>query len=103
MAGMSIAMFIDPDPRSEPPPQGGELETLSRFLRWQRQTLELKCSGLDAARLARAAARPAPSPGRRRADLVPELHSRPGRAVPVECSAPTARASPHDSGRFREG
>ena len=55
MAGMSIDMFIDPDPRSEPPPQGGELETLSGFLRWQRQTLELKCSGLDAAGLARAA------------------------------------------------
>jgi len=55
MAGMSIDMFIDPDPRSEPPPQGGELETLSRFLRWQRQTLELKCLGLDAAGLARAA------------------------------------------------
>jgi hypothetical protein len=37
MAGMSIDMFIDPDPRSEPPPQGGELETLSGFLRWQRE------------------------------------------------------------------
>ena len=52
MAGMSIDMFIDPDPRSEPPPQGGELETLSGFLRWQRETLELKCSGLDDAGLA---------------------------------------------------
>jgi hypothetical protein len=38
MAGMSIDMFIDPDPRSEPPPQGGELETLSGFLRWQRES-----------------------------------------------------------------
>ncbi|MGH3177681.1 MAG: hypothetical protein ACRDPF_27870 [Streptosporangiaceae bacterium] len=35
---MSIDMFIDPDPRSEPPPQGGEQETLSGFLRWQRET-----------------------------------------------------------------
>jgi hypothetical protein len=39
MAGMSIDMFIDPDPRSEPPPQGGELETLSGSLRWQREFL----------------------------------------------------------------
>ena len=54
MAGM----FIDPDPRSEPPPQGGELETLSGFLRWQRETLELKCSGLDAAGLARRSVEP---------------------------------------------
>jgi hypothetical protein len=91
MAGMSIDMFIDPDPRSEPPPQGGELETLSGFLRWQRETLELKCSGLDAAGLARRSVEPspmsllgaAPAPGRRRAGLVPELHGRPGRAVPV--------------------
>src|SRR5436305_10098214 len=58
MAGMSIDMFIDPDPRSEPPPQGGELETLSGFLRWQRETLELKCSGLDAAGLARRSVEP---------------------------------------------
>jgi uncharacterized damage-inducible protein DinB len=58
MAGMSIDMFIDPDPRSEPPPQGGELEALSGFLRWQRETLELKCSGLDAAGLARRSVEP---------------------------------------------
>ena len=58
MAGMSIDMFIDPDSRSEPPPQGGELETLSGFLRWQRETLELKCSGLDAAGLARRSVEP---------------------------------------------
>jgi hypothetical protein len=58
MAGMSIDMFIDPDPRSEPPSQGGELETLSGFLRWQRETLELKCSGLDAAGLARRSVEP---------------------------------------------
>jgi hypothetical protein len=58
MAGMSIDMFIDPDPRSEPPPQGGELETLSGFLRWQRETFELKCSGLDAAGLARRSVEP---------------------------------------------
>ena len=91
MAAMSIDMFIDPDPRSEPPPQGGELETLSGFLRWQRETLELKCSGLDAAGLARRSVEPSPMSLlgllRHLADvergLVPELHGRPGRAVPV--------------------
>ncbi|MGH3172597.1 MAG: DUF664 domain-containing protein [Streptosporangiaceae bacterium] len=49
---------MDPDPRFEPPPQGGELETLSGFLRWQRETFELKCSGLDAAGLARRSVEP---------------------------------------------
>jgi hypothetical protein len=55
---MMASMFIDPDPRSEPPPRGGELETLSGFLRWQRETLELKCSGLDTAGLARRSVEP---------------------------------------------
>src|SRR5262249_14830327 len=31
----------------------GEGELLTGFLRWQRETLELKCSGLDAAGMAR--------------------------------------------------
>jgi Protein of unknown function (DUF664) len=54
MAGMSIDMFIEPekDPRTEPPTRGGERGTLAGFLRWHRETLELKCSGLDAAALA---------------------------------------------------
>ena len=48
-------MFIGPDddPRSGPPTQAAERATIAGFLRWQRDTLELKCSGLDAASLAR--------------------------------------------------
>ncbi len=48
-------MFIDPDKdsRFEPSPQGDERATLTGFLRWQRETLELKCSGLEPADLAR--------------------------------------------------
>ncbi len=55
IAGVSIDMFIDPDddPRTDPPPRADERATLVGFLRWQRDTLELKCSGLDAADLAR--------------------------------------------------
>ena len=53
-------MFVDldTDPRVDPPPLGDERATLVGFLRWQRETLELKCSGLDAADLARRAAEP---------------------------------------------
>jgi uncharacterized damage-inducible protein DinB len=60
MAGMPIDMFIEPeqDPRTEAPIAGSELATLTGFLGWHRGTLELKCSGLDAAALAR---RPIPS------------------------------------------
>ena len=60
MAGMSIDMFIEPenDPRTEPPPQAGELATLTGFLLWQRGTLELKCSGLDAQAMARRSLEP---------------------------------------------
>jgi Protein of unknown function (DUF664) len=51
-------MFIDPDkdPRADPPPRGSERDTLVAFLRWHRETLELKCSGLDAGSLARRSA-----------------------------------------------
>jgi hypothetical protein len=44
-------MFVDPDrdPRSEVPPRGDERDMLAGFLRWQRETLELKCTGLEAA------------------------------------------------------
>ena len=60
MAGMSIDMFTEPenDPRIEPPPQAGELATLTGFLLWQRGTLELKCSGLDAQAMARRSLEP---------------------------------------------
>jgi uncharacterized damage-inducible protein DinB len=59
-AGMSIDMFIEPDhdPRTDPPPRGDERATLLGFLQWQRDTLELKCSGLDAADLARRTVEP---------------------------------------------
>lgn len=48
-------MFVDlaDDPRADPPGQLDERETLLGFLRWQRQTLELKCAGLDAGAMAR--------------------------------------------------
>jgi len=60
MGGMPIDMFIEPeqDPRAEPPTAGSELDTLTGFLGWHRGTLELKCSGLDAAALARRAVEP---------------------------------------------
>jgi uncharacterized damage-inducible protein DinB len=49
---------IDADPRAEPPTRGDERATLMGFLRWQRDTLELKCSGLSAADLARRSVEP---------------------------------------------
>jgi uncharacterized damage-inducible protein DinB len=47
-------LFIDPvdDPREGGPRLGGERATLTEFLRCQRLTLELKCTGLDAEQLA---------------------------------------------------
>src|SRR4051794_16369800 len=50
-------MFVDPeaDPRTDPASQADERTTLVGFLRWQRDTLELKCADLDAAQLARCA------------------------------------------------
>jgi uncharacterized damage-inducible protein DinB len=53
-------MFVDfeDDPREDGPSLGGERATLVEFLRWQRATLELKCSGLDAADLARRSVEP---------------------------------------------
>ncbi len=53
-------MFVDParDPRGEPPPVGDERALLTAFLRWQRQTLEVKCGDLSAEELARRAVPP---------------------------------------------
>lgn len=53
-------MFTDPDsdPRRKPATQVDERETLVGFLRWLRGTLELKCSGLDDADLARRSVDP---------------------------------------------
>jgi uncharacterized damage-inducible protein DinB len=52
--GMSIDMFIEPerDPRTEPPFEADERTMLTGFLGWYRETLDLKCSGLDPAALA---------------------------------------------------
>ena len=53
-------MFVegDRDPRVRPPARGDELATLSAFLRWQRETLDLKCADLSAEQLARRAVEP---------------------------------------------
>jgi hypothetical protein len=54
-AGMSPSrradMFVaaEHDPREDGPSLGDERATLIEFLRCRRLTLELKCSGLDAA------------------------------------------------------
>ncbi|HEV2122747.1 MAG TPA: DinB family protein [Chloroflexota bacterium] len=42
-------MFVSPevDARGERSPTRGERETLTSYLRFQRQTLEMKCSGLN--------------------------------------------------------
>src|SRR5215472_2758266 len=65
LAAMSSAsrradMFVDlpADTRSGPPTRSDERATLLGFLRWQRRTLELKCSGLEATELARRAVEP---------------------------------------------
>ena len=52
-------MFLDPqeDPRDQSEVTG-ERETLMLYLRFQRQTLELKCSGLDADQLAQRSVPP---------------------------------------------
>ncbi|MEQ7125884.1 DinB family protein [Actinopolymorpha sp. B11F2] len=53
-------MFIDrdTDPRVHPPTTSEERATLVGFLRWQRDTLELKCSGLGVEDLARRSVEP---------------------------------------------
>jgi hypothetical protein len=53
-------MFVDlkDDPREGGPTVGDERAVLADFLRCQRLTLELKCSGLDAEELCRRAVEP---------------------------------------------
>jgi uncharacterized damage-inducible protein DinB len=53
-------VFLDAadDPREDGPSLGDERATLVEFLRCQRLTLELKCSGLDAGELARRSVEP---------------------------------------------
>ena len=66
MAGMPTQkfpdMWVDPeaDPREGGPTLGDERATLVDYLRCQRLTLEMKCSDLDAADLARRSVAPSP-------------------------------------------
>jgi uncharacterized damage-inducible protein DinB len=46
------------DPRVEIEPRADERATLVGFLRWHRDTLEMKCQGLDAEQLARRSVPP---------------------------------------------
>jgi uncharacterized damage-inducible protein DinB len=57
-ARADVFVDSDSDPRAEPPTRGDERDTLVGFLRWQRATLELKCSGLNAVDLARRSVEP---------------------------------------------
>ncbi|HUN30397.1 MAG TPA: DinB family protein [Trebonia sp.] len=53
-------LFLDPvqDPRQEGSSLSGERATLLDYLRYQRQTLEVKCEGLDAGQLAARSVEP---------------------------------------------
>lgn len=57
---MSTDPETDPetDPRTDPPYRADERATLTGFLRYQRETLEMKCAGLDPADLARRSVDP---------------------------------------------
>jgi uncharacterized damage-inducible protein DinB len=60
MARRFADMFVDldQDRRVDPPGGADERSTLQAFLRWERETLELKCAGLDPVQLARRAVPP---------------------------------------------
>ncbi|MDQ4027669.1 MAG: DinB family protein [Actinomycetota bacterium] len=60
MSNPRADIFVDPenDPREGGPTLGDERTTLVEYLRCQRLTLELKCSGLDAADLAHRSVEP---------------------------------------------
>jgi uncharacterized damage-inducible protein DinB len=53
-------MFLDlaDDPREDLPHGGDERQTLVTYLRGQRMTLAIKCTGLDAAQMAQRSAEP---------------------------------------------
>jgi uncharacterized damage-inducible protein DinB len=57
---MTIDMFFEPEEerRVDPPFQGDERTLLLAFLKWYRDTLDAKCSGLDPEQLARRAVEP---------------------------------------------
>ncbi len=63
-AGMTIRrypdMWVDPqdDPRSDDPVMGSERDTLLQYLTFHRLTLQMKCSGLDAAAMAKRSVEP---------------------------------------------
>ena len=60
MAPRSADLSVGPadDERVDPPTQADERATIGGFLRWHRDTLVLKCSGLRPADLARRAVEP---------------------------------------------
>lgn len=53
-----VFVHPDDDPREQGGPVEGERDTLIRYLRDRRLTLELKCAGLDAAAMARRSVEP---------------------------------------------
>jgi uncharacterized damage-inducible protein DinB len=59
-AGHRAETFLAPedDPRHNDPTMGDERATLAEYLRYHRQTLELKCAGLDATDLAKRSVEP---------------------------------------------
>ena len=100
-------MWVRPedDPRTEEE-LTGERDTLVAYLRDRRLTLEMKCSGLDAAGLARRSVPPSDlsllglraAPDRHGAVLVPrgDAPDRPGRAT----TAPRRTATPRSPARW---
>ena len=92
MAGMSSPrrradMFTDPqdDPREEGPNQADERTTLMAHLRWHRETLELKCSGLGPADLSRRSGERRPGAASR-AGPAQEAPTRRGRRPEAEAT-----------------
>jgi uncharacterized damage-inducible protein DinB len=55
---MTTSPDASTDPRIDPPSVGSERDTLAGFLGWLRETLPLKCAGLDAEQLARRSVEP---------------------------------------------
>ena len=55
-----MTTFADDEarPRTDPEPRADERTTLTGFLTWQRDTIRVKCAGLDAEQLARRSVEP---------------------------------------------
>jgi uncharacterized damage-inducible protein DinB len=94
-------MFVVPesDPRTEPPPHGSECATAAGFLRWQRETLELKCAGLGAEDLARRSVEPSTMSLLGLVRHMADVERRWFRVVMAGESAP-AHFPPEDDGEF---